>query len=238
MMSEAVTQGRRTVRVGIVDSGVPTLASARVAGSAAFVLEDEVCVQRAATTDVLGHGSSVAACVLAQAPEAELWCAQVFHQRLTTTALQVAQAIDWLVAQQVEVINLSLGLRNDRAVLAAACERACAAGVIVCAASPARGAPVYPAAYPGVWRVTGDARCALDQWSWLATGQADYGAHVAAPAGSEQGAGASLGCAHLSGHVARILAQPAAPGGVARAAHVHAVLQAGAHFRGPERRLA
>lgn len=234
---------QRSVRVGIVDSGLSTALQARVAQAAAFVMNGERCLQQAATPDVLGHGSIVAESVVLHVPEGvELLNAQVFQQRLATTAIQVAAALDWLVEQGAQVINLSLGLRSDRAVLAEACARAVAAGVVVCAASPARGDPVYPSAYPGVLRVTGDARCAPHEWSWLATAQADYGAHVAAPGGQDAGAGASLGCAHLAGHIAGLLLRSDLPlddfSTAQGFAPLHQILQAGAHYRGPERRQA
>lgn len=184
--------------------------------------------------DELGHGDAVIGAISSLMPEARLLVAKVFFGRFTTSAAQVAAAIDWLVAEQADVINLSLGLCDHREVLAQACARAQAAGVVLCAASPARGVPVYPAAYPGVLRMTGDARCARDELSWLATAQADFGGHVQPPARARAGAGASMGCAHLCGHVARLLAA----GCERSVAAVAAQLAAAARYRGPERRTA
>ncbi|MFR0692982.1 hypothetical protein ACLUTX_26560 [Enterobacterales bacterium AE_CKDN230030158-1A_HGKHYDSX7] len=75
--------------------------------------------------------------------------------------------------------------------------------MLVCASSPARGEPVFPASYPGVIRVTGDARCAEGEWSWLDSPQADFGAAVTVGGRS----GASLGCAAFSGHLAALLVE-------------------------------
>jgi hypothetical protein len=59
------------------------------------------------------------------------------------------------------------------------------AGLVLIAATPARGAPVCPAAYPGVLRVTGD----------------DYGA---CPHGlADTPVGASLAAAHVTGLLAK-----------------------------------
>lgn len=200
--------------------------------SASFVLADGQVSCSAATPDALGHGSAVGGVIRHLAPRARLVVAQVFHQRFTTTALQVAAAIDWLVDEGVQVVNLSLGLSQDRPVLAAACARAVEAGVILCAASPARGDPVFPSAYPGVFRMTGDARCGRDELSWLATRHADFGAHVRPLEGARAGNGASIGCAHLSGHVGRLLSAGVAP----EADAVADALKAQARYRGPERR--
>ncbi|WP_446731499.1 subtilisin-like serine protease QhpE, partial [Pseudomonas soli] len=118
--------------------------------------------------------------------------------------------------------------RQDRPVLRLACAEAVAAGVLLCASSPARGEPVYPASYPGVIRVTGDARCAAGQWSWLDTPQADFGAAV----GAAGVAGASLACAAFTGRVAALLREEP---GMTRQALLH-WLEQHAAFVGPERK--
>lgn len=197
-----------SVRIGIVDSGWShpgTTPAPPVADSASFHLDGKAIRIAAATPDRLGHGSRIAAVIQAQAPAADLLIAQVFIDRLTTTAAQVAAAIDWLVAARATIINLSLGLREPRSVLGAACERAGRAGVILCAAAPARGAAVYPAAYPEVLAVTGDARCTRHEFAALGAAHADFGAHVRPLDGSLDGAGASMACAHFSGLLARRL---------------------------------
>jgi len=220
------------VRVGIVDSGCRADQQPRVDAQAAFVLEDGQLWQAEACIDALGHGAAIFDIVQALAPDTRFVLAQVFQARFSTTAVQVAAAIDWLVEQQVRVINLSLGLRQDRPVLREACERALKAGVLLCAASPARGEPVYPSAYPGVFRMTGDARCARDEISHLDTEFADFGGHVRPLDGSLGASGASMGCAHMSGHVARYLSGRGEPG----PARARQWLIEQASYRGPEQR--
>ena len=76
------------------------------------------------------------------------------------------------------------------------------------AAAPAQGAAVYPSAYAGVLRVTGDARCAPGEFTWLDSPQAKIGAcaggldHVP----GNPGGGASCAVAHVSGQLARLRA--------------------------------
>ena len=73
-----------------------------------------------------------------------------------TNTLLVAQALDWLVSENAQVINLSLGSAPD-AVLATVVGKANALGVVLVAAAGNGGsaaAPSYPAAYPGVIAVT------------------------------------------------------------------------------------
>lgn len=191
------------IRIGVVDSG--TSAQQTVASSAAFVLQDGQLWLMEAEPDQLGHGTRIVEIIQHLMPQAELFSAQVFGDRLSTTAAQVAAAIDWLVGQGAQVINLSLGLRHDRESLRDACARALKQGVILCASSPARGEPVYPSAYPGVFRMTGDARCDREQISHLETEFADFGGCVRPLDDSLGQSGASMGCAHLSALVARAL---------------------------------
>ncbi|PCI42840.1 MAG: peptidase S8 and S53 subtilisin kexin sedolisin [Alphaproteobacteria bacterium] len=184
-----------TVRLGLVDSGVSVRQTIYVHAS----LPDD------ALPDPLGHGTAVCEVIWHHAPHIALYNAQVFDRRGVTTAREVAAAIDWLVAEKVDLINLSLGLAHDRSVLAAACERAVAANIILIASSPAQGAAVYPSSYDGVIRATGDARCDRGEISFLDSGQADFGGCPRGinPLGAIRGA--SMGAAHISGLVAGFL---------------------------------
>lgn len=194
------------LRVAVVDSGCSAVHAPRVRAAAAFVIGDGGLDEVPVIEDVLGHGSRVADILLHGAPQAELLVAQVFRERLTTTAAQVAAAIDWAVANGAQLVNLSLGLREPRPALAQACARAVAAGVVLCAAAPARGQAVYPAAFAGVLRVSGDARCAPGELAAIGSAEIDFGAHVRPLGGSLTGAGASMACAWLSGLAAQYLA--------------------------------
>jgi hypothetical protein len=219
------------LRIGVVDSGHSAVQRVQVVAGRRFSLVEDGLAESDLRDDPLGHGSAVIEAIGRRAPSAQFCVAQVFDQRGVTSALQIATAIDWLVAQDVRVINLSLGLRQDRSLLRAACAAAVARGVLLCASSPAQGEGVYPANYPQVLRVTGDARCAELEWSWLNSGQADFAAcvHGTYPGQS----GASLGCAALSGHIAGFLVEQ--PG--ASNEQVIEWLQQNARYRGTERRF-
>ncbi|HEN8802216.1 S8 family serine peptidase [Pseudomonas sp. CM27] len=216
------------LRIGVIDSGCSPEQANGAIDARRFWLEDGQLREGAMLPDQLGHGSAVLASLQRAAGPVPLLVAQVFGAQASTSALQVAAALLWLVEAGATLVNLSLGLQQDRPVLHQACAEALAAGVLLCASSPAQGAAVYPASYEGVIRVTGDARCAPGQWSWLGTRQADFGGYVGA-AGS---AGASLGCAAVSGRIAALLhEQP----GLDRH-QVHDWLRHHAAFIGPERR--
>ena len=220
-----------SVRVGIVDSGISPQQARTVVASIAIVAHGATGVTRlAAVDDPLGHGTAVATLVLAQAPTAHLFCAQAFAHGRQADAACVAEGISWCLEHEVRVVNLSLGLTVDHHVLRAACAVAVARGVIVVAAFPARGGSVYPAAYPAVVAVSGDARCNAQSWSVLEPGRL-YGAAPLAANGLTSG-GASYAAARMSGHAARFLAA----WHDARAEDFLDWLAAGAAMRGRERR--
>lgn len=214
------------VRVGVVDSGWPLALQDRVLAARSFVAGGSDAMDR------LGHGARTLQAITALVPDARFVVAQVFGDALRTDMATVARAVDWLVGEGVALINLSLGVRQDYPALRAACERAVASGCLLVASTPARGDPVFPAAYPGAIRAMGDARCAPGQHSALLLPHADFGACVLPPDGDRAHAGASLGCAHLSGRVAALLAT-----GVAHTREsVWQALVDSAAFHGPERR--
>ena len=219
------------VRVGIVDSGVAPEQAGALVASVGIVAHGTAGVARlAAVCDPVGHGTAVATLVLEQAPMARLVSAQAFAKERHAVAACVAEGIDWCLEHEVRVVNLSLGLTVDHDLLRSACAAAVARGVIVVAAFPARGGSVYPAAYPGVVAVSGDARCAAQTWSVIEPERL-YGAAPLAADGVTSG-GASYAAARMSGHAARFLA--AWPD--ARAEDFRDWLAAGAAFRGRERR--
>jgi hypothetical protein len=220
-------------RVGLIDScgAAPQAIGAVRFTDAGGRVE---CTATVADADASGHGSRLAALLVRERPGLELLLAQVFGDTRSTTAATVAAAIDWCLSEGCSLLHLSLGLADDRAVLAAAVARAVGKGLPVVASTPARGAPAYPAAYPGVIRATGDARCAPGEISWLAPatfggcprfeGTASGATGLAGVAG-----GASVGAAAVT-HALVAADQPLA------ADAAIAMLESQARYRGPERR--
>lgn len=113
------------------------------------------------------HGTGVAALLIGDPeggvagllPASELLVAEAFEQvdgRARTRAETLLRALDWLVGEEVAVINLSLGGPRNRA-LGAGIERAVARGVVLVAAAGNGGpaaAPTWPGAHPDVVAVT------------------------------------------------------------------------------------
>jgi hypothetical protein len=117
---------------------------------------------------VSDHGTAVSALLVGNhqssgfgglAPGAKLYAAAVFRRSgngADTTAEWIVQALDWLVQQRVQIVNMSLGGPRNL-LLEAAVDRLLAKGVAVVAAAGNEGPdapPVYPAAHRGVLAVT------------------------------------------------------------------------------------
>jgi subtilisin family serine protease len=153
------------VTIGFVDTGYyaahPDL-EAKVRGEHDFVEEDEVA------QDSGYHGTAVVGVAAASTNNAEGTAAAGFKAGLlmakgrTDVCLSsdTAPAVDWLVDQGVEIINLSLGAPQEPPVdpvLGASVQRAQEAGVLVIAAAGNDGTNTdsfYPAAYPDVLGVS------------------------------------------------------------------------------------
>ncbi|MFZ1834325.1 MAG: S8/S53 family peptidase, partial [Pseudomonadales bacterium] len=109
------------IRVGVLDSGINDATRRRVLHAADFPpFGQDVGQTRGGARDRLGHGSGIAAVIIRSAA-AQLLDARIFFDDLRTSAAQAASGIDWLLEQQVRVINLSFGLREDRTALRNAC---------------------------------------------------------------------------------------------------------------------
>ncbi len=218
------------LRIGIVDSGA--VAAAGHPGRRFLAGAEGGVETREGLDDRLGHGSAVGRLISAAAPEARVIHAQVFGARFTTSPALVAAGLDWLRGQGVALVNMSFGLRADRAVLRAACRAAAARDILLVAAAPAQGPPCFPAAYPGVLAVTGDARCLAGEVSDLQGRQADLGTWCASPErGGGAISGASAAAAHFTGLAARLLLER--PDVKAEAVLAH--FRAAAAYSGPER---
>lgn len=196
--------------VGVIDSGIGAGQARAAADACRFVVAGDGAVARMAPEwDRHGHGATIAGQILRHAPRSRLLVAQVFDEDRTASSAAVAAALLWLAERGARVVNMSLGLREDRDVLRRACERAAGAGVLLVGSVPAMGPVVYPAAYPGVVRVTGDGRCAGDEIAFIGSERVDFGASpraCAAAAGVPPVAGASVATARISGRLAAIVA--------------------------------
>lgn len=174
-----------------------------------------------------GHAAAMAAALLAGCPDARIENLVVFAGGLTTNAACVADAME--DARGADLVLCAFGMTRADPALALATARVLEGGAVIVAAAPARGAPVFPAAFDGVVSVQGDARCGPTDWSRLDLPQARFGA-CPALAPHPGVAGASVAAAHFAGIVARHIA------GGAPGADAIALIARTAPHQGRERR--
>jgi subtilisin family serine protease len=153
----------RAVRVAIVDSGIYA-GHPHVHGVAGGVS----LIAGAAADDYLdrhGHGTAVAAAIREKAPAAELIAIKVFDRELSTTAEELAGAIESAAGFHVDLINLSLGTTNPEHTrrLAQALIAAQHAGAAVVTAATQSGLPSLPGSLQPVIAVDVDWDCARDE---------------------------------------------------------------------------
>lgn len=215
-----------TVRVGIIDSGIP--AAAAVAGSGEAP-EGRDFTAHEDLQDRIGHGSAVFKAI-AMGSEVQVIAAKIFADQLRCSPDTLLAAIKWMAKKRVAIVNMSFGMvaADDR--LAAAVAALQDSGALCIAASPAQGSPVYPSALPYVIRGTGDARCSPGTLSWLNSEQADFGAYPGQPGAGP--AGASMGCAHVTQAAVQLLKEHPTMAAV----DIPKALQNRARWHGPERR--
>ncbi len=149
------------LKIGMIDTGIMT--DHAVFTGARIKTQDFVSYQFQRPK----HGTSVASILVGEAgeykglvPRAELYAASVFFKSPTggerATTENLVQALDWMVENDVQIINMSLAGPSN-AVLDAAIKRAQSKGAIIIAAVGNEGPsakPLYPAGYKDVIAVT------------------------------------------------------------------------------------
>lgn len=159
----------RGVRVAMIDSGVNP-AHPHVGGVAGGV-----CISPAGESnillDYLGHGTAIAGAIREKAPDALLYAVKVFDRTLSTTAGILLQAMEWCIARQMDVINLSLGTANlkHRQRFEELLARAVESGAIVVGAREVYGRPVLPGCLPSSIGVGLDWECPRDRYRCVMT---------------------------------------------------------------------
>ena len=131
----------RTIRVGVVDSGADMLhpdLRANIKGGRDFVQNDDD------PTDENGHGTHVAGTVgaldnnlgvVGVAPDVDLFILRVLNAEGSGSTGNVIRAVDWAIANELDILSLSLGSANSSTMEEAAFQRAADAGILVFAAS-------------------------------------------------------------------------------------------------------
>ncbi len=149
---EAEGSGRK-IKVAVIDSGINFNTDLPVAARKNFIPGEERSVLY---EDMSGHGTAVAGIIAALDndegitginPRVELYSARVLDENLEAPAGRIAEAIDWAVEQDVDIVNMSFGIAKNVKELEEAVGRASEAGILLVAAAGNGETVVYPAAY-------------------------------------------------------------------------------------------
>lgn len=144
------------IKIGIIDTGVDTThKDLKIAGGKSFI--DGMSSYR----DNNGHGTHVAGIIgaldnkfgtIGVAPKSQIFALKALDEDGTGYVSDVIDAINWCVANKMDIINLSMGINEDIVYLEEAVNRAAASGIIVVAAAgnDGKNKVSYPARYPSV----------------------------------------------------------------------------------------
>ena len=216
-----------TVKVGLIDSSLSSASIANIVEYKKFVPEWQD-TKRSNTR----HGDEIVKLIKEYVPECDIYYAQIFGQKGQSPVDRIVDAVSWLVSCNVDIINMSFGMRTFSESLKNACHSARAKDILLLASAPARGGHVFPASFTSCLSVSGDARCGRDDFSWLGLKHAEFGANPSLEEGNpKKGGGASYACARFSGLLGRYLDEGKSPDDIL------GEVQRVAKFRGPERRL-
>lgn len=156
-----------SLRLGVIDTGVDG-ALAQPAALNGSILKVRSVLGPADKAGNTAHGNAVLQLMVGAAqrngfsgyapPVLVSWVSAMreLDAITSTNSLILSVALDWLLGEQVTLINMSLGGQGDE-ILKRVITRVLEKNVTILAAvgnNPARpSAPVYPAAYPGVWAI-------------------------------------------------------------------------------------
>ncbi|SDU07433.1 S8 family serine peptidase [Halopseudomonas salegens] len=151
-------------RIGIVDGEVdlehPGLAGQRLQLKPFYRREASMDKQHATAIAVLLAGNGNDPALMGLLSEVELLSAAVLEQfddGSVATTEAIARALDWLLAQQVRLVNISLSGTRANRVLDRVLDRSVGQGMLIFVAAGndrLRDKPAYPAAHSGVFAIT------------------------------------------------------------------------------------
>lgn len=145
------------VKVAVIDSGVDFGNDVELKGFIDLVPGYEECLPY--YTDITGHGSAVAGIIAAEKngkgitginTNVELYSARVLDENNSAPTSRVIEAIYWAIDHNVNIINMSFGMKEDSQALHNAIKDAYNAGILLIAAAGNTSQVEYPAAYEEV----------------------------------------------------------------------------------------
>jgi subtilisin family serine protease len=204
----------RKVKVAVIDSGINAHHShvRRISGGVGIACDPSGSIVFSDDhRDYDGHGTAVAGILRAKAPDVELYSVRVLQDRLRTESRVLAAAIRSCIANDIRVINLSLGTLRISEIdpLRHACEVAAEREIILVAAG-SEEERILPASLSCVVSVSADECCGWNDYAYHESGYVEFRAHPwprPLPGRAQTGnlRGHSMATAHVSALVARIV---------------------------------
>lgn len=163
----------RGVRIAVIDSGVNANHPHICAPVKTVVVG---APEDGFEWDTLGHGTAVMAAIQEKAPDAEYFAVKLFGSSLRTTTGRLIEAIEWAIANRMDVINLSLGTARVETWgrFQALVERAWSAGTALVSARDARLRPLLPGSLREVIGVDVDWDLPRDRYRVVSAGGSCY----------------------------------------------------------------
>jgi hypothetical protein len=161
------------IKVAIIDSGIdvadPRLEGVKIEGWSISLGATGHALLSSDFRDENGHGTEIAAAVLAMAPEVEMFAVKIMGDRLRTSAELMAAGIETAARNGAHVVNLSLGTPNmgKALLLRDCCANAVENGAVVLAAAHPKGDRAYPADLPETIGVAAHPDCPLDKFFYF-----------------------------------------------------------------------
>ena len=161
------------VVVAIIDSGIdsmdPRVSSHRISGWNIGLGATGHALLGSDSSDLNGHGTTMAAAVSAVAPSVEFMGIRIMDSELRTSADLMAAGIETAFRNGARVISLSMGTPNmgKALLLRDTCALAAEAGAVVLAAAHPRGERAYPADIPETVGVASHPDCGEDRFFYF-----------------------------------------------------------------------
>lgn len=212
MVKEQLGKGKG-IRIAHIDSGINPWHSHihRVSGGIGiYVDEDGSMLLSDDYKDTLGHGTAVAAAVSEHVPEADHYAVKIFDCSLSTYFEVLCAAMEWCIDHDMQLINLSLGVKKDLPEFAEACRLAEKEGIIIVSSCDEARGLCWPGYYSTVFGVQASSTCSYGQFRYTpdeAVKMHAYGLprRLEGPIQKYNMQGHSFAAAHVTGWFAQLM---------------------------------
>lgn len=161
--SKNASNGQKRIKVAVLDSGVSVTADMDIMERANLVDTEELSYL---CEDMTGHGTAVASVIAAKDngmgtsginERTDVYSVKVLDDKNQSPVSRIIAGIRWCMDNDMDIVNMSFGMRRDSMALQAIIREAEQKGILLIAAAGNTGdqdnAVEYPAAYPEVLAV-------------------------------------------------------------------------------------